>query len=240
MVKKALVLKAPGTNNDYETHHVLKESGAAARIVHINELAQNIGMLKDYAILTIPGGFSYGDDLGAGKVYSLFLKYRLKDALADFIKQGKMVLGICNGFQVLVKSKLLPDIDNEQKATLGFNDSGRFICKWVKLKINKDLFWFNGMPEEIELPIAHAEGKFMVMEGVEKELLSNNQIALTYTDNPNGSICDIAGIVNKQGNVLGLMPHPDRFFSKYQHPECRNREVTPWGKIIFSNMVKNA
>ncbi len=236
-MKKAIVLKAPGTNNDYEVHHALKESGAEPQIVHINELAGKRKMLEDYAILVIPGGFSYGDDLGAGKVFSLFLEYKLRESLIKFIKSGRIVLGVCNGFQVLVKSKLLPDISVEQRVTLCFNDIGRFVCKWVKLRVNKKLFWFNGVQDEIELPVAHSEGKFMMLPGVEKNLKNNGQIAISYIDNPNGSECDIAGITNKEGNVLGLMPHPERFFNSFQHP---SKNVVPWGRKIFRNIVNNA
>ncbi len=239
-MKKAIVLKAPGTNNDYETWHALKASGADAQIVHVNELAGKRKRLKDYAILVIPGGFSYGDDLGAGKVFSLFMQYKFKEDIEEFVNSGRMVLGICNGFQVLVKSGLLPETGAGQQVTLGFNDCGRFICKWVRLNVNRELFWFNGMEEEIELPIAHAEGKFITPDGSAEELKKNGQVALTYMENPNGSEGNIAGIVNSAGNVLGMMPHPDRFFSEYQHPACRNKKVTPWGKIIFRNMVKNA
>ncbi|MFH1416189.1 MAG: phosphoribosylformylglycinamidine synthase I [Elusimicrobiota bacterium] len=239
-MKKAIVLKAPGTNNDYETHHGLIESGAAAEIVHVNELASGKKRLKDYSILVIPGGFSYGDDLGAGKVFSIFMKYNLKEDIENFIKEGRIVLGICNGFQVLVKSGLLPDIDSKNRVTLSFNDSGRFICRWVGLKVNSGKFWFKGMDDEIELPIAHAEGKFITENGSVDVLENNGQIALTYLENPNGSEGDIAGITNKEGNVLGMMPHPDRFFSEYQHPASRNRKIIPWGRLLFRNMVENA
>ncbi|MBN2406582.1 MAG: phosphoribosylformylglycinamidine synthase I [Elusimicrobia bacterium] len=238
-MKKALVLKAPGTNNDYESWFSLKEAGADASIVHINELAGNRKKLKDFAILVIPGGFSYGDDLGAGKVFSIFLKYKLEKSVKDFIRDGRMVLGICNGFQVLVKSGLLPDMDSAEKVSLGLNSGGVFICRWVRLRINGKLFWFKGMDDEIDLPIAHAEGRFIAGSAV-KSLEDKGQIALTYRDNPNGSDGDIAGIVNSQGNVLGLMPHPDRFISGFQHPASRTSGVKPWGRILFRNMVKNA
>ena len=236
---RAIVLKAPGTNNDYETNYALKDAGAISEIVHINEIACHQKSLNDYAILVIPGGFSYGDSLGAGKVYSLFLRYHLQDDINRFIKKGKIVLGVCNGFQVLVKSCILPGGDS-QKITLAENDCGRFICKWVKLRVRKNLFWFKGLPEEIELPIAHAEGRFIASEEVLKDLKKKNRIALYYKENPNGSASDVAGITNNDGNVLGLMPHPERFLFDYQHPAYRNRDITAWGKRIYKNIVENA
>lgn len=239
-MKKAIILKAPGTNNDYETFRALNDSGAQANIVHINQLASGEEKLDDYAILVIPGGFSYGDDLGAGKVFSIFMEHRFRDSIVRFIEAGKIVLGICNGFQVLVKSKLLPDINTKQKVTLSFNDSGKFICRWIRLKPNRDTFWFKGLPEEIELPIAHAEGKFTALEEAAQEIKENGLVALSYLDNPNGSMLDIAGITNQQGNVLGLMPHPERFFDAFNHPASRNRKVEPWGRKIFRNIVEHA
>lgn len=233
-------MKSPGTNNDFETLHALKEAGAHARIVHVNELTACTVRLEDFGIMVIPGGFSYGDDLGAGKVLSLFLEYKLRNDLIKFIRKGKIVMGICNGFQVLAKAKLLPEISSSQKVTLGFNQSGRFVCKWVRLKVNKDIFWFKGLPDEIELPVAHAEGRFMASPRINKDLIKKGQTVLHYIDNPNGSQNNIAGITNSDGNVLGMMPHPERFFYPFQHPGFRNKKVIPWGKRIFRNVVKNA
>lgn len=240
MVKKAIVLKAPGTNNDYETNHALEKAGAQSEIVHINELARGEKKMNDYAILVIPGGFSYGDDLGAGKVYSLFLKYKLGKKLKKFVKKGKIVLGICNGFQVLAKSCILPEMTQQQEVTLENNDTGRFICKWVRLRLNNKLFWFDGLPDEIELPVAHAEGKFISLPKVMNKLKKNNQIALSYIENPNGSQQDIAGIVNNQGNVLGMMPHPERCYYGYQNPGYSRDKSRPWGKKIYENIVRKA
>jgi phosphoribosylformylglycinamidine synthase len=240
MVNKAIVLKAPGTNNDYETYHALSEAGADARTVHVNELIRKQRRLKDYGILVIPGGFSFGDDLGAGKVFSLLMEYGIRNDIIDFIKKGKIVLGVCNGFQVLVKAKLLPGISEKQKITLTSNDSGRFICKWVRLRVKADSFWFKGLPSEVELPIAHAEGKFAGSEEECEKLKNNSQIRLTYIDNPNGSMYDIAGITNDSGNVLGLMPHPERFVYDFQHPAWRTRKVFPWGRRIYKNIIDNA
>ncbi len=240
MVKKAIILKAPGTNNDYETHYAFTESGALSEIVHINELVSGEKKLNCYDILVIPGGFSYGDDLGAGKVLSLFMQYKLKNQLAQFIKRGSLVIGICNGFQMLVKSGILPDLDGKQKVTLTFNENGRFISRWVKVRINNKLFWFDGLPEEIELPIAHMEGRFIAGPSESKRLKEKGQISLYYIDNPNGSEDNIGGIVGSGGNILGLMPHPERCFHRFQHPNNFRGLSEPWGRIIFRNIIKNA
>jgi phosphoribosylformylglycinamidine synthase I len=240
MVKKAAVLKAPGTNNDYETYHALKYAGAEPDIIHINELASGKKVLDDYSLMVIPGGFSYGDDLGAGKVFSLFLEHRVCEDIGRFIDKGKMVLGICNGFQVLVKSKIIPDSTGQQKATLTYNESGRFICRWVRLRVNADQIWFKGMPDVIELPIAHAEGRFIVAPEFREELIASNCVSMRYESNPNGSWNSIAGITNSQGNVLGMMPHPDRFFYARQYPGTSKKNIVPWGGIIFKNMVDHA
>jgi len=240
MVKKAAVLKAPGTNNDYESYHALRYAGAEPDIIHINELASGKADLEDYCMMVIPGGFSYGDDLGAGKVFSLFLEHRVHDSINRFLKKGKIVLGICNGFQVLVKSKLIPDSSARQKITLTYNESGRFICRWIKLNLNKDLFWFKGMPDTIELPIAHAEGRFVIDPEYREEFLASGSIAMKYEDNPNGSWNSIAAITNTQANVLGMMPHPDRFFYGSQYPGAVKKDIVPWGGKIFKNMVDHA
>jgi len=240
MVKKAAVLKAPGTNNDYETWFALKEAGASPEIVHVNQVYRREKKLDDYAILVIPGGFSYGDDLGAGKVFSLFMKYREKEEILRFVRKGKPVLGICNGFQALVKAGLLPGFSEMQQATLAANVTGRFICRWEKLDVNKGIKWFKGLPAEIELPIAHAEGRFTANEEICVRLKEDKLVAFTYIDNPNGSAYNIAGIVNREGNVLGMMPHPERFLFEYQYPGAEKGKIIPWGKIIYRNIVQYA
>ncbi len=238
--KKAIVLKAPGTNNDMETRFALEEAGALAETVHVNSFAQRPGMLEDAGILVIPGGFPYGDYLGAGRVLAIFLKYRVMNEITKFIKKGKLLMGVCSGFQVLVKSGILPGKDFENRATLTYNDSGRFICRWVRLKVDSSFFWFEKMPEEIELPVAHGEGKFKGAQESAKGLIKSGRVPVKYIDNPNGSELDIAGITSSGGNVLGLMPHPERYLYDFQHPARGSRDVKVWGRLMYRNIVKNA
>ncbi len=239
-MKKAVVLKAPGTNNDCETRYALEKAGADPRIVHINRIASGEVNLDDFSIMVIPGGFSYGDELGAGKLFSLFLKYRFRESFERFIRKGKLVAGICNGFQVLLKTGVFNLPDSSQRLTLTRNDCGDFVCRWVELKVDTDKFWFRGLEDRIKLPVAHAEGKFTGEREALESLRENGQIALQYLDNPNGSSLDIAGIVSSQGNVLGLMPHPERYLFGYQYPGPRRERQVPWGIQIYRNMVENA
>ncbi len=220
---KAVVLRTAGTNCDQETMYALRLAGADPELVHINALISGTADLSPYQMMVIPGGFSYGDDIAAGKLLANELRFRLGDPLKKFIAQGKIVIGICNGFQVLVKTGFLPDSpDGKQIATLAANDSGRFQAHWVRLKREKSACtWLNSTDSEWELPIAHGEGKFMTQdEKTLRDLEKNGQVVFRYTGaNPNGSMRSIAGVCNKQGNVVGLMPHPERHVRGSQHPE---------------------
>ncbi|MBV9079894.1 MAG: phosphoribosylformylglycinamidine synthase I [Elusimicrobia bacterium] len=221
---QALVVRAAGTNCDQETIHALTQAGAACELAHVNQILSGRTRLHPYQIVVFPGGFSYGDDIAAGKVLANELRLRLKDQLARFVEGKKLVIGVCNGFQVLVKAGLLPGftpIDAEQSATLTLNDSGRFQCEWVAIATEKSAAsWLDGMPPSFELPIAHGEGKFLTASpAVLTKLKKNRQIVFRYDkNNPNGSEAAIAGVCNVGGNVVGLMPHPERFVSRYQHP----------------------
>jgi phosphoribosylformylglycinamidine synthase len=252
---KTIVLRSAGTNCDKETAFAFRQAGSGAELVHINSLLSGDKKLKQFDILAIPGGFSYGDDIAAGKVLANELKYRLTQQIRLFASLGKPIIGICNGFQVLVKAGLLPGIsaDLNQAATLTYNDSGKFEDRWVYLKSpanDSNSFWVKGMPEVIYLPVAHAEGKFICDNDVMSSLNSNNQIAFRYCDqngatekgypaNPNSSYEDIAGITNKEGNILGMMPHPERFLFPHNHPGwTRNlHPVGGLGRLIFKNAV---
>jgi phosphoribosylformylglycinamidine synthase len=252
-----LILHANGTNRDHEAAQALEAAGAAPEIVHLNQLRQGEKRWSDYHLLLLPGGFSYGDALGAGKLLALDLKIYFADAVQAFIASGKPVIGICNGFQALVKSGLLPDMaksGEKTTATLTFNEHGHFECRWVKLKpVSRACLWTRGLEELITCPVAHGEGRFMPgSSAVFESLKANDQIALmyalpdgaaanqTYPHNPNGSIADIAGICNPQGNVLGLMPHPEDHIAPFQHPLWTRGQSGQLGLPLFQNGVAYA
>ncbi len=232
-MKRVLVLRAAGVNCDAELELAFRWCGAKVERVHVNALLSGARRLLDFDVLGLPGGFSYGDDIAAGKV--LANEVRKLPGLAEFVRSGRPVFGVCNGFQVLVKAGLLPgDGEGRQTASLAANDSGRFECRWVKLRVRDGSFFTRGLPEEIELPIAHGEGKFVAPEGV----LDKVRVALSYAENPNGSMRDIAGIVNAAGNVFGLMPHPERFLTPLHHPSRREVEARELGLAIVENIVR--
>jgi phosphoribosylformylglycinamidine synthase len=258
---RVIILRTAGTNCDIETGFAFEKCGAEIELVHINELLRKEKELSDYQILAIPGGFTYGDDVAAGKILANELKYKLLDKIKRFISEGKLIIGICNGFQVLVKAGLLPGSNGfRQEATLMLNDSGKFEDRWVYLKTQNSklktqrCIWIKDLPEIIYLPIAHAEGKFTVEDDkVLKRLRENNQIVFQYCDkdgnsadypiNPNGSIENIAGICDLTGRIFGLMPHPERHFLFQQHPQwTRLKSNTKFGDgaEIFRNGVEYA
>jgi len=225
-----LVLRAAGTNCDRETVFAFERAGARARPVHINALREDPGILSRHQILAIPGGFTYGDDIAAGAVLALQMRTFLADALRAFADADKLIIGICNGFQVLTRTGLLPRLDGEvkQTVTLAPNDSGRFEDRWVRLVCEADCA-FARKGETLYLPVAHAEGKFTAEESVMEELLEREQVVFRYADaegrptqrypdNPNGSLAAIAGVRDGGGRVLGLMPHPERHIFWYHHP----------------------
>ncbi len=250
---KALILRAAGTNCDYETQYAFEKVGAQAERVHVNRLIENPQRLDDYQILCIPGGFTYGDDVAAGKILANQLRYRLGEELARFHDEDKLILGICNGFQVLVKLGLLPGLDGlgEQQCTLTANDSNRFEDRWVYLAVEDSPSVFLEGGSVIALPVAHAEGKFVPSdEAVLKELRGQRHVVLRYVDaqgrvggypvNPNGSVDDIAGICDSSGRVLGLMPHPERHVEPHQHPRWTREGLKPEGDglALFRNAVR--
>jgi phosphoribosylaminoimidazole synthetase len=247
---RALVLRAPGINCDRETAHACRLAGFETELVHINQLIQQPSRLLDYHLLVIPGGFSYGDDLGAGTLLAKNLTIHLGEQLRQFIDEGRLVLGICNGFQALVRAGLLPDFA-PAAATLTTNASGQFECRWVALAVqDSPCIFTRGIDRAIELPVAHGEGQFALADAaLLAELQVHKQIPMMYTinawqamqmspspatpslssrspdilypANPNGSTGNIAGICNERGNVFGLMPHPERYVQALQHPQRR-------------------
>ncbi len=255
---KVCVLRAAGTNCDKETAFAFAKAGAYPELAHINRFINQERDFSDYQILAIPGGFSYGDDIAAGKILANELKYRFADKLREFIAQGKLIIGICNGFQVLVKAGILPgNSEFNQEASLIINDSGKFEDRWVYLKRAKSrgqraekCVWVENLPEIIYLPVAHGEGKFITKDEIVLERLKkNNQIVFQYCDksgepagypsNPNGSTDNIAGICDETGRILGLMPHPERHIEFYQHPRwTQTKKKKPCaGLEIFRNGV---
>ncbi|MBI5630661.1 MAG: phosphoribosylformylglycinamidine synthase I [Elusimicrobia bacterium] len=250
---KVLILRAAGTNCDLETANAFKSVGGNPERIHIDQLKKGRVKLMDYAILVIPGGFSHGDDVGAGKIFANQVRLYLKD-LRQFVRLGRPVIGICNGFQVLVKAGILPS-SNTCDQTVGFtaNDSGRFEARWVHLRINtqSSCLFFKGLPEMIELPVAHGEGKLVLKSPRQLEdLKKNKSIALQYVSddgklagypaNPNGSIFNIAGLTNPEGNCLGLMPHPERYTLVHHHPNWTRQTFrkASIGLEMFKNAVE--
>ena len=244
---KALVLTGYGLNCDYETDYALKLAGAQSERIHINELiatetaGTNIS-LEDYHILVFGGGFSWADDHGAGVLMASKLRQHLGDQIEQFIEDGKLIFGICNGFQCLVNLGLLPAFEyqyNKRCIALTYNDSGNFIDTWINLKINSEspCVFTKGMAS-IELPVRHGEGKLYAADEDIDRLFLNNQVVLQYADengdeargqwpfNPNGSLKDIAGICDPSGRIFGLMPHPEAFNHYTNHPDwTRKKEV---------------
>ncbi|RUL86911.1 phosphoribosylformylglycinamidine synthase I [Tautonia sociabilis] len=235
---RAIVLRAPGTNCDEETVAAWERAGAEAETVHVDRLLERPKSLDAFGILTLPGGFSYGDDLGAGRILATRLG-ALDEALRRFHDRGGLILGICNGFQVLVKAGLLP---GPSRATITQNDSGRFECRWVRLVRSpgaRSPFLPDDAP--MELPVAHGEGKFVAESADALEALDRSgQLALRYADehglptesypaNPNGAPRGVAGVVDPTGRIFGLMPHPERFIEFIQHPRWTRLHPRPEG-----------
>lgn len=233
MSVKALVLRSVGTNCDLETKQALMSAGAKVEILHLNQILQKPEQLFNYSILVIPGGFSYGDDIAAGKILANELRLKIGRQLQQMVSLGNLIIGICNGFQVLVKTGLLPgtgDFSFQQNATLTQNVSGRFQCEWVSLKReNSRARYLKNIPLRFELPIAHGEGNFVTKDlKILRQIEKNKQVVFRYDGkNPNGSMNAIAGICNQKGNVLGIMPHPERYITEFQHPA--------WTKLKLKN-----
>ncbi len=256
---RVLILRAPGTNCDVETAFAFEKAGARAERVHVNRCLEEPRLLAGFQILCIPGGFSYGDDVGAGRILGNQIRHHLADALGEFKAAGKLILGICNGFQVLVKCDVLLPIEpgRPPAATLTWNDSRKFEDRWVRLAVEGQKCIFLRGIDAMYLPVAHAEGKFVAAdEAVLDKLGAAGQLALRYRplaangqkagggdvpypDNPNGSMAAVAGICDATGRVLGLMPHPERHIDPTQHPRWTRGEAGPAGDglAVFANAV---
>lgn len=261
---RCIILTGFGINCEQECQWALQFAGAKkADIVHISEILEGEKKLKDYQFIVFPGGFLDGDDLGSAKVQVNRFTYakikenrqRLLDSLLEFIEKGNLALGICNGFQFMVKAGIIPTIDNnhsfKQVSTLTFNDSGKFEDRWVYLKVNQEspCIFTKGL-EKLYLPVRHGEGKFYCSFEVLEKIKKDNLYALQYCDesftptmkyplNPNGSLFSIAGVCDHTGRLFGLMPHPEAFIYKEHHPKWQREKIgEPDGLKIFKNALK--
>jgi phosphoribosylformylglycinamidine synthase I len=246
---KVIMLRAPGTNRDVDTQIAFEVVGAEVASALVTELFRREKRLADYHIAVIPGGFTYGDDISAGRIMANEIRLRLGEDIKKFVADGRLVLGICNGFQVLVKTGILPDIpgQNAQPVTLTNNDSGKFECRWVYLKVDhKSPCVFTKGIDLVYAPVAHGEGKLVAEPGMTEKLNvvvqyvdANGRTSAGYPCNPNGSVNDIAGICDASGRIFGLMPHPEDFIRWTQHPrwtrEKERRDL--YGLQIFTNAV---
>jgi len=249
---RALVIRAPGTNRDGEAVFAFEQVGAEVTLAHVNQLIRGECDMFDYQIFVIPGGFSYGDDIASGRVLANELKMKFGQHMPKFIDDGRLVMGICNGFQVLVKAGILPRVKKGEtpRVTLTNNDSGKFECRWVHLGVNpKSSCVFTKGMESMYAPVAHGEGKF----AGDLKAITNKNIAVYYTDeqgdknapypfNPNGSMQNIAGICDDTGRVFGLMPHPEDHILGTQHPQWTRLGLEKQGDCfpVFQNAVKFA
>ncbi len=252
MRPRVCVLRTDGTNCDEETAYAFDKAGGEPHLVHVNELRLGEQSLRRYQILALPGGFSYGDDVASGKILAIELVSQLRDAIQEFIDRDGLAIGICNGFQTLVRAGLLPfrHLGNMQ-TTLTTNDSGRFECRWISMVAEQpsQCVFTHGITEPIELPVAHGEGKFFTHAMDLERMETGGLVALRYAEhgkatmqypaNPNGSLNSIAGVCDRTGRIFGLMPHPERFVEKHQHPNWRRAKIArPHGLAIFENAIK--
>jgi phosphoribosylformylglycinamidine synthase len=228
----ALVLAAAGTNRDHDVAFALDLAGAESRIVLLSDLIERPALLDAGQMMVIAGGFSFADALGAGRMFALQLEHRVGDTLRQFVDAGKPVVGICNGFQVLTRTGLLP-------GALGHNESGHFQCQWVSLEAPVSrCIWTTGI-SAIDCPIAHGEGRYTHLDAA--GLAAAGQVALRYsTVNPNGSVDAIAGICDESGVVLGLMPHPENHVIPRQYPGFTSGTRGELGLALFEQGVRYA
>lgn len=259
---RVCVLRAPGTNCEIETAFAFDACGGRSETMHLFRLVEQPSRLDEFQILCVPGGFSYGDDIGAGVVFASQMRSHLRDVVARFLAADKLVLGICNGFQTLLKAGVLPDGADSwvaaeaapRSATLTWNTNGKYTARWVRLKVTSSKNVFLRGIEELDLPIAHAEGRLVVREpSIARGWQDRGQAALKYvpwqveangaspawSSNPNGSLDDLAGLGDPSGRILGLMPHPERFLFATQHPQWTRRGLTGSGDgiRIFQNAI---
>jgi phosphoribosylformylglycinamidine synthase len=250
----SLVLRAPGTNCHQETAEAIRRAGGEAEIWPLQKLLDDPSKLLDFQFFVLPGGFSYGDDISGGKVFGNALLYLLQEWIDKLRQRGGLILGICNGFQVLIKCGLLPFPDEDtQRVTLTDNDSARFECRWVSLDIDSGspCIFTQGLEGKLDVPVAHGEGKvFWTDEKTGQSLIEKNLAVFKYhvpesagevfPHNPNGSLKDVAGLCDPSGQILGLMPHPERHQFPWQHPAWTSADESPriQGLDIFKKAVQ--
>jgi phosphoribosylformylglycinamidine synthase len=256
-----LIITGFGLNCEKETAYAFESCGANAEQIHLNDIINHKRSLDEFHILAFIGGFSFGDHLGAGTVFANKIKFKLRPELKKFVDEGKLVIGVCNGFQTLTRLGLVPALGGkyfDQQVALAHNDSGVFRDDWVYLKANKKSpCVFTSGIDTIRMPIRHGEGKFVASPDIVNEIENKNltvfryadsegKTAETFPENPNGSINAIAGICDETGRIFGLMPHPEAFLSPYNAPDWTARKLEGKlpeygeGRIIFENAVKFA
>lgn len=260
MKPKVCILKSDGTNCDEELFYAFEKFGSLPEYVQVNELRNKSKSIGKFQILALPGGFSYGDDIASGKILAVELINFLKKDIKNFVNKKGIVIGICNGFQTLVRTGLLPYNNlGKMDVTLTHNESGRFECRWVKIKTEKSKCTFLPSGEILDIAVNHGEGRFFADPKIIKKIENDNLVIARYVDeagrptqnypqNPNGALNAIAGISDPSGRILGMMPHPEKFIDVTQHPNWRRqkflpagRQVTqPHGAIFFENLVKFA
>jgi phosphoribosylformylglycinamidine synthase len=240
-----LILRAPGTNCDAETAFAFQQAGAKTEVLHINRLLEKPSLFRQFQILCVPGGFSYGDDLGAGRILGSQIQHHLSEEFVQFKADGKLILGICNGFQILMKSPVLLESDPVKgpAATLAVNDCGRYDDRWTRLEVHGTQCVFLKGIERMYLPVAHGEGKFITRDAETLQQLDTaGQLVLRYVpaDNPNGAMAHVAGVCDATGRVFGLMPHPERHIDPTQHPRWTRGEAGAVGEglKVFQNAVQ--
>ncbi|MEM4347421.1 MAG: phosphoribosylformylglycinamidine synthase I [Candidatus Altiarchaeota archaeon] len=242
MKARVLIPIGYGLNCEDETENAFKLAGAKVDKIFIKDLESCPEKILEYEILAIIGGFSYADHVAAGTILKNKFKYSMQNEFEKFIEEGNLVIGICNGFQVILKMGLLPGINKEQVATLTVNSSGKFEDRWIHVKVNENssCIFTKGI-KDLRMPVRHGEGRFLasrkILERIEKEKMivlqyckeKTKKPTMSYPENPNGSLKAIAGICNKKGNVFGLMPHPEAALNPYLHPE--------WQRLKFKNTL---
>ncbi len=263
MTPKALIITGYGINCEEETAQCFDISGAQSEIVHINDLISKDKKMSDYQIMAFPGGFSYGDDTGSGNAFANKLKNHLNDDLLKFANEDKLIIGICNGCQIVANLGLIPALNDaygERQVALMHNKTARYECRWIHMKNSSDGIWTKDI-DTLHVPVAHGEGNFYMTPETFEQVKANGQIAFQYVtpqgaaaneeypENPNGSMHDIAALTDPSGRIIGMMPHPERFnaFVNEEGWQQKKEELIRAGKPlpkkgeglkIFENAVK--